>query len=117
MYNETVTRHFQHPAGAGKIEGADLVGRSGVRGQGYWLTLYVKLDGDRVTEAGFETYGCPAVIASGSMLVETIRGRTLAELGEVTEAMITERLGGLPLGKCHGPRIAAEALRQLRVES
>jgi len=111
MYNAIVLRHFQNPRGVGRIEDADLVGQSGAPGQGYWLTVYIKLDGDRVVDAGFNTYGCPVVIASGSMLVETIIGRTLGELGEVTEALITERLGGLPIGKEHGPRIAVQALR------
>ena len=110
MYNETVIKHFQHPAGVGKIESADLIGQSGVRGQGYWLTVYVKLDGSRVLDAGFETYGCPAVIACGSMLVESIRGKTLNQLREVTADSLAGQLGGLPLGKEHGPRIAAAAL-------
>jgi NifU-like protein involved in Fe-S cluster formation len=111
MYNEIVTRHFKDPEGAGKIDDADLVGQSGTKGQGYWIILYVKLDNGRVAGAGFETYGCPAVIASGSMLVHLIRGRRIEELAEIDEARLTEELGGLPLGKEHGPRIAAAALK------
>jgi len=111
LYNEIVIKHFQNPKGVGRIEDADLIGKAGLRGQGYWLIVYIKLDGDRVVDAGFETYGCPAVIASGSMLVETIQGKSVNELYGVTDTVILERLGGLPIEKQHGPRIAAAALR------
>jgi NifU-like protein involved in Fe-S cluster formation len=110
-YNETVTDHFAHPRGVGAIENADLVGRCGAPGQGHWLTLYLRLEGDAIAEARFQTYGCPAVIAAGSMLVEMVTGAGLQAARAISAERIAERLGGLPLGKEHAPGIAAEALR------
>ena len=110
-YNETVIDHFANPRGALAIEAADLVGHAGVEGQGYWMTLYVRVEGDRIREATFRTYGCPSVIASGSALVEMVVGLTLAEAANLTAGDIDAKLGGLPLGKEHAPRIAIDALR------
>lgn len=117
MYNEIVTEHFTHPRGVGVIDDADLIGMSGVEGQGYWLRLYLKLDGDRIADAKYQTYGCPSVIASGSMLIEMIIGIKLIDTASITHEVIEAEIGPLPLGKEHGPRLAADALSKALASS
>ncbi|HEY3333365.1 MAG TPA: iron-sulfur cluster assembly scaffold protein [Capsulimonadaceae bacterium] len=47
----------------------------------------------------FQAFGCPALIASGSMFVETIRGMSIKRAERVTSGEIVARLGGLPADK------------------
>ncbi len=43
------------------------------------LTVYVKLDGDRVSDVSFHGSGCAISVASASLLTESVKGRTVTE--------------------------------------
>ncbi len=47
------------------------------------ITLYLKLDGDRITDLAFQGSGCAISTASASLLTETLRGKTTAEAEEL----------------------------------
>lgn len=64
-----------------------------------------------VREARFQTYGCGATIAAGSMLTEMVRQRPVAECLALTEADLIAALEGVPPNKLHGPALAIGALR------
>ena len=51
------------------------------------------MDGNRVVAAKFQTVGCGATIACGSILTELIAGRTVAECGELTANSLIEAAG------------------------
>jgi nitrogen fixation NifU-like protein len=44
------------------------------------VTLFVKLDGDRIADVSFQGSGCAISTASASLLTETVKGKTLAEV-------------------------------------
>jgi nitrogen fixation NifU-like protein len=43
------------------------------------LTLFVKLDGDRIADVSFQGSGCAISVASASLLTESVRGRSVTE--------------------------------------
>jgi nitrogen fixation NifU-like protein len=43
------------------------------------LTLWLKLDGDRVTDASFQGSGCAISRASASLMTEAVKGKTRGE--------------------------------------
>jgi nitrogen fixation protein NifU and related proteins len=43
------------------------------------LTIYLKLDGNRIVEASFEGRGCAISTASASLMTEIMKDKTLAE--------------------------------------
>ena len=88
-----------------------MVGRSGMPGQGPFMMITLKLDGSRIAKADYLTYGCPAAQAVGRFAAEWALGRKLDELGGLTEQMILENVGHMPLGREHCPRLAVEAMR------
>ncbi|HEX5314182.1 MAG TPA: SUF system NifU family Fe-S cluster assembly protein [Gammaproteobacteria bacterium] len=47
------------------------------------LTVYLRLDGDRIEEAAFQGSGCAISTASASLMTESLRGRTPAEAREL----------------------------------
>ncbi|WP_422927504.1 iron-sulfur cluster assembly scaffold protein [Singulisphaera sp. PoT] len=110
-YSDTLMDHFTSPRNSGTLDAPHLTGHSGAPGRGPFLILYLRLDGGRVAEARFQTYGCGAAIASGSMLTEMVAGRTVAECLALTEADLIEALDGVPPDKVHGPHLAILALR------
>jgi NifU-like protein involved in Fe-S cluster formation len=111
MYSAIVSEHFHQPRRVGPLEGATHVGTAGVVGEGPYLVLWLRVEGERVLEAAYQTFGCPAAIASGSIIAELVEGRSVLEALSVSEENIVKSLEGLPEGKEHCPRLAVQALQ------
>jgi len=101
LYQEVILDHNKHPRNFGQIEAADHCARGDNPLCGDQLTLYLKMDGDRVAEVGFEGQGCAISTASASILTEVVLGKTLEEVDALFESF-HELLTG-------DPSVAAEA--------
>lgn len=64
--------HFMNPRNAGEIEDPDGVGEVGNPACGDIMRIYLKIEDDRIIDAGFRTFGCGAAKASSSMATELI---------------------------------------------
>ena len=75
------------------------------------MKLQIKVNDDGVIEdAKFKTYGCGSAIASSSLLTEWVRGKTVAEAGEIKNSEIAEELA-LPPVKIHCSVLAEDAIK------
>jgi tRNA-uridine 2-sulfurtransferase len=74
------------------------------------VALSLSVDGDRVTDAGFDARGCGATTAAGSAAVTLVRGAPVLEAARIGSAQIADELGGLSPGKLHAADVASEAL-------
>lgn len=110
-FSETLMDHFTYPRNSGALESPDRVGRAGAPGQGPYMELQLKIEGDKVAAARFRTHGCGASIAAGSMLTEMVTGRTVSDCLRLTPEELAEALGGFPPDKQHCPVLAVAALR------
>jgi nitrogen fixation NifU-like protein len=79
LYREVILDHNRSPRNFGEIENADRVVNGVNPLCGDKMTLYLKLDGDRIDDARFEGTGCAISIASSSMMTERIKGSTVDE--------------------------------------
>ena len=79
LYSDKVMDHFEHPRNVGEIEHADGVGQVGNPKCGDIMRMYLKIDGDVITDVKFKTFGCGSAIATSSMATEMIKGKTIAE--------------------------------------
>ena len=76
-YIEYLLDHFQNPRNRRRMEGADVQLGGGNPGCGDLITMYLKIDDDRVSEVSFEGEGCTISQAGGSIVTELIEGLTL----------------------------------------
>ncbi|HZH94062.1 MAG TPA: Fe-S cluster assembly scaffold protein NifU [Tissierellaceae bacterium] len=116
MYSEKVMEHFTQPRNVGEIENADGVGEVGNAKCGDIMRMYLKIDGDVITDVKFKTFGCGSAIASSSMATELIKGKTVKEAMELTNKAVADALDGLPPVKMHCSVLAEQAIKSALVD-
>lgn len=116
MYSSRLIDHFNDPRNAGILPHPDGVGRVGDPGCGDYVHLFIRVRAGRIRDIGYEICGCPAAIATTSVLSEMARSRTLHEAVGITEQAVADALGGLPEAKMHCSTLAVEALRRSIVD-
>lgn len=110
-YSDRVQEHFYNPKNVGVLADANAVGLAGAMSSGDALKLMLKIDGDVITEAKFQTFGGSCTIASSSAVTEMVIGKTTDEALRITAADIAEFLGGLPAEKMYCSVLGYEALQ------
>ena len=78
-FSDALMDHFQSPRNQRRMLDPDAVGLAGIPGQGPFLSLYLRIQADRVSEVSFQCSGCGVTIACGSALTELILGRSIGE--------------------------------------
>ena len=76
------------------------------------VRISLRVEGDRVAEAGFDASGCGAAVAAGSAAVSLAEGARLLDGGPVGAPDVAAELGGLSPGKLHAADLAADALHR-----
>lgn len=109
-YSDQVLDHFEHPRNVGELSPADAEVRVENPVCGDIMKLWVRLAGDRITEARFRTRGCVASIAASSCLTEMIKNKSVAEARSIRREQLLEALGGLPNASQHAAHLAMDAL-------
>ena len=112
-YTKTVLEHFMHPHNVGKLEDADASATEGSPACGDMVKLYLKVDAvsKKIDDVKFESYGCASNIATGSIITDLAKGKTLDEAKQITWQKANEELGGLPPVKVHCAVLAVDALK------
>ena len=112
-YSDTVLEHFRHPRNVGKLEDPDGKSTEGSPSCGDMVSVYIKVapETNTVSDIKFESYGCASNIATGSIITELAKGKTLDEAKKITWKDASEALGGLPAIKAHCSVLAVEGLR------
>ncbi len=120
-YSQKVIERFEgalkNPSahGVGRFDPNDpnvATGMVGAPSCGDVMKLDLKLDHqDKITDVKFKTYGCGSAIASSSLFVDMLKGRTINEAKEIKDKEIAEVLE-LPPIKLHCSVLAEEAIRK-----
>ena len=112
-YSEKVLEHFRNPHNVGTIDNPDgkaVVGRPAC---GDMVAVYITVDSKtkKIVDIKFESYGCASNIATGSIITELAKGKTIDEAKKITWKHASEALGGLPKIKAHCSVLAIDGLR------
>ena len=112
-YSDIVMEHFRNPRNVGRIENPDAHATEGSPACGDMVSVYLKVDEQthRIEDIKFESYGCASNIATGSIITELAKGKTLDEAKKITWQEASQALGGLPAIKAHCSVLAVDGLR------
>lgn len=111
VYTEKTINHFLNPRNLGEIKAPD--GFASVTGPcGDTVEICLRVKNGRIMNATFWTDGCGPSIASGSMVTELVKGKSLAEAQRITQDDVLNALGGLPEESLHCPLLAANTLKE-----
>jgi len=89
-------------------------GLSGAPACGDVMKLQLKLDpwnGNIIKDVRFKTYGCGSAIASSTLFVELLKGKTIEEAKQIKDKEIAEALN-LPPIKLHCSVLAEDSIRR-----
>jgi nitrogen fixation NifU-like protein len=109
LYQEVIVDHSKRPHNFRAMQDADR------RAEGYnplcgdKLTLYLKMEGERISDISFQGSGCAISTASASLLTQVLKGKTRAEaeaLFESFHALLT----GKPVPSGKGPELGKLAV-------
>jgi len=104
LYRDVILDHNKHPRNFGRLEPADAQADGHNPLCGDRLSVFVKMDGDRIADLKFEGKGCAISTASASLMTEAVKGKDKAAIGELFEkvhSLLTqhEAPAGTELGK------------------
>ncbi len=112
-YSDKVLDHYNNPRNVGSLDKSRKDVGTGVVGApecGDVMKLQIEVDGDRIVDAKFKTFGCGSAIASSSLATEWIKGKTIDQAARITNSEIVEELS-LPPVKIHCSVLAEDAIK------
>ena len=112
-YSDKVIDHYNNPRNVGSMDKKNPNVGTGVVGApecGDVMKLQIQVEGDRIVDAKFKTFGCGSAIASSSLATEWIKGKTLDEAMGIKNTQIVEELS-LPPVKIHCSVLAEDAIK------
>jgi nitrogen fixation NifU-like protein len=112
-YSDKVLDHYNNPRNVGAFDKSSAYVGTGVVGApecGDVMKLQIMVEGDRIVDAKFKTFGCGSAIASSSLATEWVKGKTLEEAGTIRNTEIVEELS-LPPVKIHCSVLAEDAIK------
>jgi nitrogen fixation protein NifU and related proteins len=93
LYRDVILDHNRQPRNFGSLEPAD--GRAEGHNPlcGDRLSVFVRLDGERVADIRFEGHGCAISTASASLMTEAVKGKDRAAIAALfgkVHALLTQ---------------------------
>jgi len=137
-YSKKLMKHFKNPKFVKEIKNPDGVGEVGniICGDVMRMKILVEpprghtqrghenlqagpetfskkgLQGAKIKDIGFQTFGCPAAVASSDVVCSLAKGKTLEQAKKITKDNIVKELGGMPTIKIHCSVLGIQALRK-----
>ena len=114
-YSKQLIDHYENPRNVGSMDKEDPnvgTGLVGAPACGDVMKLDIKLnpETDVIEDVKFKTYGCGSAIASSTMFVEMLKGKTIEEAKLIKDKDIAEALE-LPAIKLHCSVLAEDAIK------
>ena len=88
VYNDLIMEHSMNSYNKKKLEGAVYSEIGHNPNCGDEITLELKLDGNKIKDMAFTGHGCAISQASTSIMIDTLRGKTIEEAKEIIKIFI-----------------------------
>lgn len=102
LYQQLIVDHSRQPRNFREVSDADLRADGHNPLCGDRVTIFIKMDGDRIRDVAFRGSGCAISTASASLLTESLKGKTAAEAETIFDnfhSLVTGAGNAGPLGK------------------
>jgi nitrogen fixation NifU-like protein len=96
LYRDNILDHYKNPRSHGEIEQADAQAEGMNPLCGDEVSIFVALNGDTIEDIKFRGRGCAISQAATSMLMEMVKGRSAAEVADMSRDELLEEVG-IPL--------------------
>jgi nitrogen fixation NifU-like protein len=87
LYRDIIMEHYKYPRGRKKLDNADVISEGKNPVCGDEIEMQVKLKDNRIEDISIDCVGCAISVASGSMLADAIKGKTLEEVKRFAAAI------------------------------
>ena len=88
IYNDLIMEHSMNSYNKRKLEKADLCEMGHNPNCGDEITLEVKMNGDIIEDMAFSGHGCAISQASTSIMIDTLKGKTIEEAKDIIKTFI-----------------------------
>ena len=89
IYNELIMEHSMNSYNKKKLKEADLCDIGHNPNCGDEITLEVKMNGNVIEDMAFSGHGCAISQASTSIMIDTLKGKTIDEAKEIIKTFIS----------------------------
>jgi nitrogen fixation NifU-like protein len=88
IYNELIMEHSMNSLNKKKLDHADFCELGHNPNCGDEITIEIKLNGDIIEDMAFSGHGCAISQASTSVMIDTLRGKTVKEAKKIIKTFI-----------------------------
>jgi nitrogen fixation protein NifU and related proteins len=113
LYRDVILDHNKRPRNFGRLDPADAHADGHNPLCGDRLSVFVKMNGDRIEDLKFEGKGCAISTASASLMTEAVKGKDKAAIGHLFEQvhnLLTQQ--DAPAGPELGKLAALQGVRE-----
>jgi nitrogen fixation NifU-like protein len=79
LYQEMILDHSRHPHNFGRLDPADRQAKGHNPLCGDQVTVYLKMEGDRISDVRFQGNGCAISKSSASVMTDAVKGKSSTE--------------------------------------
>ncbi|BAY00131.1 hypothetical protein MSTE_04839 [Mycobacteroides stephanolepidis] len=112
-FSPTVVDHFTNPRNSGRLAQPDVSAFIGNPVCGDQILLTAQVQGEAVSQVGFEAYGCSASLAVASILTERLTGMPVETIAAIEAGHVAEWAGGLSPEQQHVAALGADVAQRL----
>ncbi len=88
VYNELIMEHSMNSYNKKKLENVAFCKIGHNPNCGDEITLQLKIDGDKIQDMAFSGHGCAISQASTSIMIDTLKGKTIEEANKLIKTCI-----------------------------
>jgi len=110
-YSQKIIELFRNPKNIGEMENPTVTATEGDPQCGDMMQMFLRVEGGKIVDAKFLSFGCAANIATGSFTTEWLKGKTIEEAEKLQIKEISDQLEGLPPLKMHCAVLAYKTLK------
>ena len=88
VYNDIIMEHSMNSYNKKELEKCDLCEKGHNPNCGDEIELQVKMNGDIIEDIAFSGHGCAISQASTSIMIDTLKGKTIKESKQIIETFI-----------------------------